>query len=148
MAFKITGPLAEVMERQKKESPALLQDEVALCRAILETAANEGNWGLCVACLNVLQRLSSGHVSNALRMHHLLEMSAVQKIAGRMGAVLTRHLQNQPNFEVLTDGIIRDLEVVIADAREGRFEDTLDAESREVPAIENTSPVRTLGRAS
>jgi hypothetical protein len=151
MAFKITnGPLAESMARLEAQSPALLQNEVSLTRAILETACNAGNWGLALNALNILQKLSSAHVSNGIRMHHLLEMSSIQKIAARMGAVLTKHLQDLPNFEVLADAIIRDLAAVITDAREGRFGDMIDAESAvvTVPLIENSAPLRVLARST
>jgi hypothetical protein len=147
--FSKTNPeLAAAMKRHEGDAPALLGDEIQLCRALLDIAAQNNQPGLCATLLAVLSRLSTGHVSNAIRANELLEMSTVQTIARKMSQQLVSRLGNCPGYEGVVDALCADFADIIDAARHGRI--TIDAESNtiEEEAIENTShPAGSLARS-
>jgi hypothetical protein len=141
------------MDRHKGDAPALLGDEIQLCRALLDIAAQNNQPGLCATLLAVLSRLRTGHVSNAIRANELLEMSTVQTIARQMSQQIVLRLGGCPGYESAVDLLCGDFARIIDDARHGGM--TIDAESAdaesntvEVPAIENAShPAGSLARS-
>jgi hypothetical protein len=150
MAFDILAnpELAEAMARHRDDPIGTLGDEVVLCKALLEVAARKGNYGLVATLLAVQSRLSSSHVSNAVRCAQLVEMKNLQAVSQRIARALVARLGSCPEYARAVDMVCEDIATIMADARNGIS--TVDAESHEVavPAIENSAhPAHTLARS-
>ena len=68
------GRLAEL---SAVENPSALADEIALARFVTERAAQREQFGLCLAGLNVLAKLSSGHQAALIRASQHLDRQSV-----------------------------------------------------------------------
>ena len=81
-----------------------LQDEIALCRLLLESAANQQS-PAAVALLQTLSRLSVADLQNRLRRHDMLSREEAMNFAKELCEVVTEEIKTLEGYETVLDRI-------------------------------------------
>ena len=86
-----------------------LRDEIALCRLLLESAANQQS-PAAVALLQTLSRLSVADLQNRLRRHDLLSREEAMNFARELCEVVTQEIKTLDGYEDVLERIAERIE--------------------------------------
>jgi hypothetical protein len=113
------------------DNPALVTDEIKLCRLLIRRAIEANSPGLAATLMSTIAKLSSVQVSNAARIGQMLDRSELTRMGQRLSAVLVERLSGLPGYEQLADTLLSDMQKVFSERATLTVESAEPAEHRE-----------------
>lgn len=98
------GEAQQRLTELSRGDPSDLRDEIALCRYLLESAANESS-PAAIALLQTAGKLAQADLANRLRIGDLLAREQVVRIARELCSIVSDELQVLPGFEDILDRV-------------------------------------------
>jgi hypothetical protein len=86
-----------------------LRDEIALCRLLLEAAANQKS-PASIALLQTAAKLSTADIQNRIRNRDLLDRNEVMRIARELCAIVSDEIQTLDGYEDVLQRIAERIE--------------------------------------
>ena len=139
MPYHFPPEIQNELDSFEGDNPALVTDEIKLCRLLIRRAIEANSPGLAATLMSTIAKLSSVQVSNAARIGEMLSRSDLVAMGQRLSSVLVERLSGLPNFEALADALMADINRVFAERQR-----TLTVESTE-PEPRKTADVLPLG---